>query len=279
MAVHDEMRTLFREEVMENLAELDGALLELEHNPRDMDTVNRIFRAVHTIKGACDMFGLAAVVRLAHDLESLFDQVRTGWRVVGKGLLDASFAAKDRFAAMLAEGGESVGEDVELDARLKELLKSPDLPEDEAPARPCAAPEPDVPAATPPAPSAPSGSTRTWRIRLAPSDAGHLAKSDPLALLDELRSMGKLSVRCDLSAVPELAVLDPLDCDLRFEALLRGDDAAVVDANALRDVFCFLENPGDVTIESCEGCVLETPVGAPPAPPAAPQAPEPPAAP
>jgi len=272
MAVNDEMRTLFQEEVMENLAELDGALLELEHSPGDMDTVNRIFRAVHTIKGACDMFGLTAVVRLAHDLESLFDQVRTGWRRVGKALLDASFAAKDRFSAMLANGGEDAAEDHELSARLKELLKSPDLPEDESSA-PESAPETPAPASPPPAaaaapaPVAGSGQTRTWRIRLAPSDPGHLGKSDPLALLDELRAMGELAVRCDLSDVPDLALLSPQDCLLRFEAMLAVDETAVVDANALRDVFCFLENPGDVSIEACDGCAVEVPAAMPAASP------------
>jgi two-component system chemotaxis sensor kinase CheA len=280
MAVNDEMRALFREEVMENLAELDGALLELEHSPGDMDTVNRIFRAVHTIKGACDMFGLADVVRLAHDLESLFDQVRTGWRRVGKALLDASFAAKDRFSAMLADGGEETAEDQALSARLKELLKNPDLPEEAAtapesvPEAPAPAPPPTAAAAT--APVAGSGRTRTWRIRLAPSDPGHLGKSDPLALLDELRAMGDLAVRCDLADVPDLALLSPQDCLLRFEAVLAVDETGVVDANALRDVFCFLENSGDVSIESCDGCAVETPAAMPAPsvaapPPAAPQ--------
>ena len=106
MAFDAETRALFQEEVAENLAELDGALLELEKNPRDHDLVDRIFRAVHTLKGACDMFGLVQVVALAHDLESLFDHVRGGWRRVSKELLDAAFAAKDRFAAMLAEGAD-----------------------------------------------------------------------------------------------------------------------------------------------------------------------------
>ena len=268
MAVNDEMRTLFQEEVMENLAELDGALLELEHSPGDMDTVNRIFRAVHTIKGACDMFGLSTVVRLAHDLESLFDQVRTGWRCVGKALLDVSFAAKDRFSAMLANGGEDAVEDHELSARLKDLLKNSDLPGDEISA-PESAPEAAAPSPPPaaafaaapasaPAPATGSGQTRTWRIRLAPSDPGHLGKSDPLALLDELRAMGELAVRCDLADVPDLALLSPQDCLLRFEALLAVGETAVVDANALRDVFCFLENPDDVSIEACDGCAVET---------------------
>ncbi|WP_428563140.1 MAG: chemotaxis protein CheA [Solidesulfovibrio sp. DCME] len=257
MVVNDEMRALFREEVMENLAELDGALLELERNPLDTDVVDRIFRAVHTLKGACDMFGLTAVVRLAHDLESLFDQVRTGWRRVGKDLLDAAFAAKDRFAVMLADGGEGALEDPALRERLQALLRNADLPAVAAPAEaPQAAPAP--------------AETRSWRILLAPSDPGHLAKADPLALWDELRAMGELAVRCDLADVPDLAELVPQDCRLRFEAVLTADTEAVPDANALRDVFFFLENPGDVVIEPWEGSLGQP--AAPAAPAVAPAA-------
>ncbi len=253
MVVSDDMRALFQEEVVENLAELDGALLELEKNPTDMDVVDRIFRAVHTLKGSCDMFGLAAVVRLAHDLESLFDQVRTGWRRVGKELLDASFAAKDRFAVLLAEGGEGAdgeaGEDPVLDARLKALLRTPDLP-DTGPSGPDADAADDAAALVPA--HALSGEVRHWRIRLAPSGTGALETADPLALLDELRALGELDVCCDLTAVPELEALAPADCRLRFEAVLTADTARVPDANALRDIFFFLENPGDAVIEACE---------------------------
>ncbi|EHJ48511.1 CheA signal transduction histidine kinase [Solidesulfovibrio carbinoliphilus subsp. oakridgensis] len=257
MVLNDETRALFQEEVLENLAELDGALLELEKAPTDLDLVNRIFRAVHTLKGACDMFGLSPVVGLAHDIESLFDHVRGGWRRVSKELLDASFAAKDRFAAMLAEGADPAAEDdPALRARLKELLRTPDMPvaDEAAPAagaepEACAGPEPD---------DGPDRATpRSWRVCVAPSDHGHLAKADPLAVLDELRAMGNTQVRCDLGQVPDLAGLAPEDCLLRFEVVLTAEAGAVPDANALRDVFFFLENQADLEITPCDEALAE----------------------
>ncbi|MHC1790756.1 chemotaxis protein CheA [Solidesulfovibrio sp.] len=252
MAFDAETHALFREEVTENLAELDGALLELEKNPHDMDLVNRVFRAVHTLKGACDMFGIGQVVALAHDLESLFDHVRGGWRRVGKNLLDAAFAAKDRFAAMLADGADPAAEeDPALSARLKELLRTPDMPDDVPPvpaqAMPASAPAPGTPA-----PAGPG----CWHIELVPSDPGHLLRHDPLALLDELRAMGRATVRCDLAGVPALAALDPGDCHLRFAVRLAADPGRVPDANALRDVFLFLENQADVTITPAADATL-----------------------
>lgn len=104
MALDSGMGDLFMEEVGETLAELDGALLELEKSPRDMELVNRVFRAVHTFKGACDMFGVDEAVTLAHAVESVFDHVRSGRKEVDKALLDMTFAARDRLAAILGQG-------------------------------------------------------------------------------------------------------------------------------------------------------------------------------
>ncbi|MHC1713174.1 MAG: chemotaxis protein CheA [Solidesulfovibrio sp.] len=248
MVLDAETHALFQEEVFETLAELDGALLELEKKPQDPEVVNRVFRAVHTLKGACNMFGLTRVVSLAHLLESLFDHVRGGWRRVSKPLLDAAFATKDRFAAMLAEGADPEAEvDPRLLQQLQELLRTPDMP-DEA-----AAETAEVGNSAGPTTESPQGPTRSWLIRLAPSEPGYLAKADPLALLDELRAMGRTQVRCDITDLPELEALAPEDCRLRFDVVLTADEATVPDANTLRDIFLFLENQNDVTIEPCEG--------------------------
>ena len=265
MAFDAETHALFQEEVSENLAELDGALLELEKNPGDKDLVNRVFRAVHTLKGACDMFGISQVVSLAHNLESLFDHVRGGWRRVSKELLDAAFAAKDRFAAMLAEGADPAAlEDEQLLARLKELLRTPDTPEETAASGPAAPAAPDQGSASPAddraAPQPAALPPASWDITFSPSDPGHLSRSDPLALLDELRCLGQATVACDLGAVPDLAELDPTDCRLRFQIRLTAGAETVPDANALRDVFLFLENQNDVVIAPAAG---DSPAAAP----------------
>ncbi|MFP5259995.1 MAG: Hpt domain-containing protein, partial [Acidobacteriota bacterium] len=241
MAFDAETCALFREEVAENLAELDGALLELEMRPDDAEQVDRVFRAVHTLKGACDMFGICQVVGLAHDLESLFDHVRSGWRRINKPLLNAAFAAKDRFAAMLAEGADPAAEeDPQLAARLKELLRTPDEPgavgtlsgrPESSAGTPTGQPEPPVaPQSTAEAEDAaenPSddGEPCCWSIHLAPSEPGFLTRTDPLALLDEVRAMGQATVTCDLSGLPSLAALDPADCRLRFAVHLVPDPA------------------------------------------------------
>ncbi len=265
MAVDNGMRGLFMEEVGETLAELDGALLELEKSPRDAELVNRVFRAVHTLKGACDMFGVDAAVALAHAVESVFDHVRGGWREVDKALLDLAFAARDRFAAMLAEGADLEAEkDAALSEALRELLRGTNLDvSSHARAGETAPPAPETlgpqagEAEAPPAP-------RTFRVTYAPKRLDGEGAGDVLALLDELRGLGECRVEADLSRTPLLDRFDPTACPVRFTVLLTTDRGE----NAIRDVFIFLDDETEATVESVEEWELADVWRTPKAPPA-----------
>jgi two-component system chemotaxis sensor kinase CheA len=235
MALENGMRDLFMEEVGETLAELDGALLELEKAPHDAELINRIFRAVHTLKGACDMFGVDDAVALAHAVESVFDHVRGGWRDVDKTLLDLTFLARDRFSAMLAEGADPAAEkDESLLATLRDLLRTTNLA-DAAPAGT------DARDAAPDRPDAPR--TASFRIRFAPKRPGGV-----LAVLDELRRLGDCRVEADVSEVPLLGAFDPAACSASFTVLLTTDKGE----DAIRDVFLFLEDGDAATVTAVE---------------------------
>ena len=68
----------FREEAYELLSELETALMELEDSPKDSDLIDRVFRAMHTIKGSGAMFGFTKIADFTHELETVFDLVREG---------------------------------------------------------------------------------------------------------------------------------------------------------------------------------------------------------
>lgn len=65
-------------EARQYLADSETALLELEANPDDKESVGRLFRAFHTIKGVAAMFGFEAVAGFAHAAESLLSRMRAG---------------------------------------------------------------------------------------------------------------------------------------------------------------------------------------------------------
>jgi two-component system, chemotaxis family, sensor kinase CheA len=76
MEVKAEYRTIFCEEAADQLREWEESLLALEKNPQDGEQVNRMFRAIHTMKGSAGFIGFDELARLAHDLESSLQQVR-----------------------------------------------------------------------------------------------------------------------------------------------------------------------------------------------------------
>ncbi|CCO24400.1 chemotaxis protein CheA [Maridesulfovibrio hydrothermalis] len=98
----DDMTTqVFKEEAYELLGELETSLLELEDVPDDMDLINRIFRALHTIKGSGSMFGFEAIAEFTHEVETVFDMVRNGDLAICKELLTLSLSSRDHIYAML----------------------------------------------------------------------------------------------------------------------------------------------------------------------------------
>ena len=86
---------LFLTESQEHLSAINHALLDLERAPDSSEPVNALFRAVHTIKGMSATMGYAAVAELAHELETLLDQLRQGARIVTPDVIDALFVASD----------------------------------------------------------------------------------------------------------------------------------------------------------------------------------------
>ncbi|WP_243439333.1 chemotaxis protein CheA [Fundidesulfovibrio soli] len=233
MTAQPSANELFQEEARELLQELDAALLDLD--PASGEAVNRVFRALHSLKGACDMFGLEAAVCLLHAVESLWDRVRMGQIPASGPLLDQTFAVKDRLEPVAL-----AGTDIDPDHGLLEAIVGFE------PGRPADQPAPESPEQA--LRSEPAGETRGYRIQLAPSDPEHLRHSEPALLLEELEALGSLRVQADVSAVPPLEDLDPSRCHLRWEATLETDQGP----DAVKDVFLFLNNASDARVEELQ---------------------------
>ena len=73
----NEIKEIFFQECEEQLAELESGLLKLNDGDRDPETVNAVFRAVHSIKGGAGAFGLDDLVSFAHVFETTLDCVRS----------------------------------------------------------------------------------------------------------------------------------------------------------------------------------------------------------
>ncbi len=73
----DEILKTFIAESEELLQQMEAALLQIEQAPDDVELINAIFRAAHTIKGSAGLFGLDHVVAFTHVAESVLDRIRS----------------------------------------------------------------------------------------------------------------------------------------------------------------------------------------------------------
>ena len=100
---------VFFEESSELLAEMEACLLGLDVNSPDMEDMNAIFRAAHSIKGGAGTFGFTDMTEMTHMLETLLDRLRKGELEVRSEMIDAFLKAgdvvKDQLAGHRGDGG------------------------------------------------------------------------------------------------------------------------------------------------------------------------------
>jgi two-component system chemotaxis sensor kinase CheA len=243
----DKYKQAFQEEARELLAELESALLELDQRRDDREVVGRAFRALHTIKGSGAMFGFDDIAAFAHNLETAFDRLRNGQLEATADLINLTLAAGDQIKNMLdaADGRATVdqGRSANILAELRQLTGSAD-PQSGVPV-PVPSPGPDV---------TPGSLTLDWRIRFRPGPEVLLHGTNPLLLLRELRELGQLRIALDTTAIPPLGHIDAERCYLAWDMVLTTAAAK----EAIRDVFIFVEDECELTIERALEQVAET---------------------
>jgi len=229
----------FRDEAQERLGEMEEALLDLELAPDNAECVNSAFRAMHTIKGSAAMFGFDEIARFMHDLETVFDRVRSGRLPVTKDLLTMALAAKDHIHKLLGFGDKKVSSpdvSTKLMSQFKMFLgetdpgletKTEHSPEDNDDRRPHA-----------------KGKGETYWIRYKPSSDSFMTGTDPLNLLDELAGLGTMREVFYPDSIPHLDEIDPETAFGMWDIVLctdRGEEA-------IGDVFIFVMGDHDVRI-------------------------------
>jgi two-component system chemotaxis sensor kinase CheA len=248
----DIFKQSFREEAREILVDLESALLELNDNRGDQELVGRVFRGLHTIKGSGAMFGFESMAAFTHNLETAFDEVRNGRLQIGSELIDLTLSALDQIRAMIEETGETAADPVacaEILAKVRSLSGIKEKPPEKVKSAEVGSGAETASQATESGFGADSGAAagpvREWAIHFAPGPDFMLNGTNPLLLLQELRQMGGLAVRASMAAIPPLAELDPERCYISWEMML----ATAAGLDAIRDVFIFVEDSCELTIE------------------------------
>ncbi len=242
----DKYKQAFQEEARELLAELESALLELDQKRDDREVVGRAFRALHTIKGSGAMFGFDDVAGFAHGLETAFDRLRNGQLAATADLINLTLAAGDQIKTMLDEAdGRGTVDHARSAGILEELRQLTGLTEPPQGATPIPGDTQDLAAGS---------QVLDWRIRFRPGPDILLNGTNPLLLFRELRELGQLRVNLDTVTIPPLSQIDAERCYLAWDMVLTTPAAS----EAIRDIFMFVEDDCELSIERVAGQPAET---------------------
>ena len=244
------IRDTFFQECEEQLGELETGLQAMEDGSADNETVNAVFRAVHSIKGGAGAFKLDRLVKFAHVFETTLDRIRNGQLQPTVPIMKSMLRAADVLADLVTfsrDGGafdDSRSHEViaELSAHCEEKAQAKAEEPEEADNNPFAALgwEPVALSLEP--------SVNEYVIAFKPKPELYAKGNETTRLMRELARLGSLTVHCETADVPLLANLDPEQSYLSWRATLRSEqDLATVQA-----VFEFVDGDCHLDIEAVE---------------------------
>ncbi len=235
----DKFRAKFVEESTDNIHDLEEALLLLEKDMRNKELIERIFRAMHSLKGGGAMFGFNHLSEFTHHLETIFDYVRGGKLQVSTELISLTFSAIDQINFLLKTGDLTREEDLaEQKAFIKKLQSflsgfessSQTLEKKESLS--------DVS-------SAPETNEKTYLISFLPHEDLLKNGTNPFYLLDDLHAMGNAITLAFAHKTPSLDLFEVSTNYCFWQVILSSAESI----NEIRDVFIFVEDECELHID------------------------------
>ncbi|PLR44452.1 chemotaxis protein CheA [Chimaeribacter arupi] len=233
MDISDFYQTFF-DEADELLADMEQHLLLLDPHSPDIEQLNAIFRAAHSIKGGAATFGFSILQETTHLLENLLDGARRSEMQLSTEIINLFLETKDIMQEQLDAYKSSQEPDAEsftyICAALRQLAL--EAQGGEAAAAPAAAPAAAAPAATPATPAATPAAGGGLQIRLS----GLKPQEIPL-MLEELGNLGE--------------VTQPQQTDSTLDVTL----VTSVGADDISAVLCFVLEPEQISISQAAATV------------------------
>lgn len=228
----DHFKLKFLEEAADLVEDLEKILLSVENNGIGVESVEQIFRVMHTIKGSSSMFGFDAISEFTHELETIYDLVRTGKMQITKEILDITLASIDHIRALLEDDHLSNAQNKQNHQILTDKI-----------VRIIGVEEKSVKQTN--ALKAEQASCSTYYIFFKPQQTLLAKGANPLYLLDDLQALGKSKVMWHFDEVPALPELNVKDCHVYWEVILSCSQSIT----EVQDVFIFVEDQSTLKVQ------------------------------
>jgi two-component system chemotaxis sensor kinase CheA len=246
----DQFKEAFREEAYELLTELENALLLLEEEPDDPETISSVFRIMHTIKGSAAMFGFDDISFFTHEVENVMDLLRSGRLIVNKNLIDLTLESRDYIKDMLDDSSINLKEEtnrviknfkLEVNSQTSEIYSDVDKSD------------------THPVPVKENKTVKkqdnkkynkdeflTFRIIFCPDHNIFLTGTNPILLLSEIKDLGDYSVDAIYDEIPPLSKINSEYNYTSWEIIL----TTTYSEEEIKDIFIFVESSAEIRIST-----------------------------
>ncbi|MCD2331357.1 chemotaxis protein CheA [Borreliella burgdorferi] len=264
--VIDKFKNSFKEESIENISDIEQALLNLEVSS-DQDIINSIFRNLHTIKGSSGMFGFNFTASLVHEIETVLDVVKNGKAAFNQAAIDATLMSVD-FIRELIEGDEVISE-IDFDKRkqflVNEIRKVLDISNDVKGAFQEAL-ENDFSKSDNSSvleesvkvnsenkfdDEALQSEFKSYKILFSPAKGILFHGHKPINLLSKLINLGSGYVRAKVDNIPDLELISPDNVYVDWEIRLDTEESR----ESIEDIFTFLDSQSKIDIQELDKCL------------------------
>ena len=238
--MQDQFKQTYFEECEDRILESEEGLTLLMDSQQDDDTVDQVFRAIHSIKGGAGAFGFDEIVDFTHHFETVLDFIRQDRLSPDRDMCTLFLRANDILSDMLAERqndnqlDRSVWQDVfEKLEQISRTVQGGATGSDEAEAQNQTSQQ-DL-----------NSEEKTWAILFRPSEDLLKSGNDPLFIIQALKDLGHLDVTAETDNLPALSDMDAKKCYIGWRLLLKTD----APEEEIREVFDFVEDMCELEIE------------------------------
>lgn len=231
----DELVQVFLDESEDEIRELEAGLIKLEEDQDDESTINRVFRAAHTIKGSAGLVGFDEVSNFTHNIENILDRIRNKDLRITKKLISNLLSAVDLLKRMITASAE--GEDLDRTEIENTTLTLKRFMGADRPVEGIHQPRSKEQAEE-------KERVLCVSLRFRPDILS--TGQDPLMLLRELSDNGSIiETRAFTGGIPDFYNLNPTVCYTWWEVILRTERPL----SDIQNIFLFVVDENDILIE------------------------------
>lgn len=262
--VIDKFKNSFKEESIENVSDIEQALLNLEVSS-DQDIINSIFRNLHTIKGSSGMFGFNFTASLVHEIETVLDVAKDGRATFNQAAIDATLMSVD-FIRELIEGDEAISE-IDFNKRkqflineIKKVFELSNVKGDFQEALENDFSKSDNSSALKEFVRVNSDNKfddealrsefKSYKILFSPAKGILFHGHKPINLLSKLINLGSGHVRAKVDNIPDLELISPDNVYVDWEIRLDTEESR----ESIEDIFIFLDSQSKIDIQELDKC-------------------------